>query len=138
MRVVDATIGLEHIKHTPEIIKICRRNGEYYNKELSKVSGMRVLRQEEGAKSSYWLYTLLADDRENFIKFLSEKGIDNSIVHTRNDVYTCFKESKDDLPRPGLEKFTKKYVSIPSCWWVTEDDAKYIVDTIKQFYSKND
>ncbi len=136
MNDIDATIGLEHLKSTEKIIKICRRNGEFYNKELSKIKGIKVLRQEQGARSSYWLYTLLADRREEFVEYLKKKGIDNSIVHTRNDVYSCFKEFKDDIPRPGLDYFTSKYVSIPSCWWVKKEDAEYIVKTIKEFYEK--
>ncbi|MCM2325659.1 MAG: DegT/DnrJ/EryC1/StrS family aminotransferase [Candidatus Woesearchaeota archaeon] len=136
MNDIDATIGLEHLKYTEKILKVCRWNGNYYNKNLSKVKGIRVLRQEDGASSAYWLYTLLAERRDEFIEYLKKKGIDNSIVHTRNDVYTCFKDFKDDLPRPGLEEFTSKYVSIPSCWWVKKEDAKYIVDSIKAFYER--
>ena len=36
-----------------------------------------------------------------------------------------------DLP---LEEFTKRYVSIPCGWWVSEEDAKFIVEKIKEVY----
>jgi dTDP-4-amino-4,6-dideoxygalactose transaminase len=136
MNNIDATIGIENLKKIPKILTMHRRNGKFYDKELSKINGIRVLRQEKGASSTYWVYTFLAEKREKLIDFLNKKGIGNSIVHTRNDTYTCFKDFKDELKRPGLDNFSKKYISIPSGWWVNKNDAKFIVETIREFYEQ--
>src|SRR3989344_688915 len=131
MNDLDATIGIEQLKHVENNLKIHQRNGQYYDEELMKLPGIIPLRQEKGAKSAYWVYTLLADNREKLEKHLKSKGIATSIVHTRNDVYTCFKEFKDSIKRPGLEEFSKKYISIPCGWWVSQKDAEYIVKCIR-------
>lgn len=134
MNNIAATIGLENLKGLPNALKKHRRNGKFFNKELSSVPTIKILRQEKGANSVYWVYTLFAENREGLVKYLKENGIATSIIHTRNDIYSCFKEFKDDIPRPNLDKFTEKYVSIPCGWWVTREDAKFIVDKIKEFY----
>ena len=34
---------------------------------------------------------------------------------------------------PNLDRYLKKLICIPNGWWVTPDERKYIVDTIRQF-----
>lgn len=136
MNDIDATLGLVQLPYIEKILKTCRRNGKFFDKELSKVKGVTVLSQEDGANSAYWLYTVLVDRREEFVEFMKSKGIATNIVHTRNDAYSCFKAFKEDRALPGLEEYTKRYISIPCGWWVSEDDARYILDCIKVFYGK--
>lgn len=135
MNNIDATIGIEQLKYIKENLEKHRRNGKFYDERLSKISGIKTLRQEEGVNSVYWVYTFLADKRKSLIEYLNNHGINNSIVHIRNDIYTCFKEFKSKFPLEGLDKFSEKYISIPCGWWVSEEDARYIVNTIKKFYN---
>lgn len=134
MNDIDATLGLAQLPYIGGVLKTCRRNGRFYDRELADVPGVTVLRQEESANSAYWLYTLLVDRREDFVDFMKSKGIATNIVHTRNDTYSCFKDFKEDRPLPGLEEFAKRYISIPCGWWVVEDDAQYIVDAVREFF----
>ncbi len=134
MNDIDAAIGLEQMKYINKILAGHRRNGRYYDKELSKVKGVKVLKREKNTKPGYWIYTLLVDKREKFVEFLAERGITTSKVHERNDTYTCFKKYKTHLH--GVDIFTRDYISIPCGWWVSPRDAQYIVKSIKEFYSR--
>lgn len=134
MNDIDATIGLCQMPYIENILKTCRRNGTFYDRELQGIPGVQVLRQEEGAHSAYWLYTVLVDQREEFVEFMKQRGVATNIVHTRNDLYACFKDFKEDRSLPGLDVFEKRYISIPCGWWVTEEDARFIVDAMKDFF----
>ena len=62
---------------------------------------------------------------------MTNKSICVSQVHGRNDIHTCVKNFTTKLPI--LDEFYEKVVCIPVGWWLTEEDAKYIVECIKEW-----
>ena len=79
--------------------------------------------------SSYWLFTVLVEDRTSFAHMMGSKGIAVSRVHERNDKHTCFRESKEELPM--LEEVIQKMICIPVGYWVSDEDRDYIVESIQ-------
>ena len=130
MNDVCATVGIENLKHVDDIVKKHRDNAKFYDRELSDVSGVTLLKREEGFNSAFWIYSMLVDNRDGFYKWMDECGISVSQVHERNDKHTCVQEFKTALP--SLDKTIGKIVSIPVGWWVTEEQRQYIVDCIKK------
>ena len=90
-----------------------------------------MLKREKGFESAFWIYTLLVDDRPSFYKHMEQCGVTVSQVHERNDKHSCMAEFKTELP--NLEKTIGHVVSIPVGWWVTEDERKHIVESIKNW-----
>lgn len=130
MNDVCATIGIEQMKYVGWILEQHRRHAEYYNQELSNFSGIKLLKILPGANPSYWLYTMLVEDRKGFIRHLGEKEIMASKVHERNDIHSCASQFKTELP--NLDSIDNKICSIPVGWWLTMDGCQYIVDSIKE------
>src|SRR6056300_215963 len=130
MNDVCATVGIENLKHVDDIVKKHRDNAKFYDRELSDVSGVTLLKREEGFNSAFWIYSMLVDNRDGFYKWMDECGISVSQVHERNDKHTCVQEYRTALP--SLDKTIGKIVSIPVGWWVTEEQRQYIVDCIKK------
>jgi len=130
MNDVCATVGIENLKHADELIKKHQANAAYYDKHLKNVKGVTLLDRHEGHESSFWIYTMLVDDREGFYKWMKECNIVVSQVHERNDKHTPVQEFKSNLPT--LDKTIGKIVSIPVGWWVTKEQREYIVDCIKK------
>jgi len=130
MNDVCATVGMENLKHADELIKKHQANAAYYDKHLKNVKGVTLLDRHEGHESSFWIYTMLVDDREGFYKWMKECNIVVSQVHERNDKHTSVQEFKSNLPT--LDKTIGKIVSIPVGWWVTKEQREYIVDCIKK------
>jgi len=130
MNDVCATVGMENLKHADELIKKHQANAAYYDKHLKNVKGVTLLNRHEGHESSFWIYTMLVDDREGFYKWMKECNIVVSQVHERNDKHTSVQEFKSNLPT--LDKTIGKIVSIPVGWWVTKEQREYIVDCIKK------
>lgn len=130
MNDVCATVGIENFKHAEEIISKHRDNARYYDQNLKNITGVTLLTRHDGHESSYWIYSLLVENRDRFYKHMKDCGIAVSQVHERNDKHTCVKEFRSNLP--ALDKTIGKMVSIPVGWWVTEEDKKYIVECIKR------
>ena len=77
---------------------------------------------------AYWLFTLLIERREDFIRKLMEHGIPSSVVHLRIDHNSVFGGLCGDLP--GQEEFNSRQVSIPVHEGLSDDQVSAIVDTI--------
>jgi dTDP-4-amino-4,6-dideoxygalactose transaminase len=129
MNDVCATIGLSNMALAKENILKAIDNAKYYEKELSGIHGIELPQMNNDRLSSYWLFTMLVENRSDFTYMMGSKGIAVSRVHERNDKHTCFSKFKRDLP--GLESIIGKMICIPVGWWVTKEDREYIVDCIK-------
>lgn len=130
MNDVNATVGMENLKHVEDIISRHRENAKYYDNELKDVKGVTLLERRRGFESSFWIYSMLVENRDGFYKWMKECNIMVSQVHERNDRHTCTKEFRTQLP--NLDRTIGKVVSIPTGWWVTDEEREYIVECIKK------
>ena len=131
MNDVSASIGNENLKEVQkEVIDKHKSNGRYYDQELKDVKGVTLLERDDRMESSYWIYSILVDDKEKFAEYMKSCGIATSQVHERNDMHSCLAEFRSDLP--NLNKIKNRLTSIPVGWWVTEEQREYIVECIKK------
>jgi len=129
MNEIAATLGLEGLRHADEIVARHRANGAYYESALIGIRGLRQLRQQGETISGYWTYSLLAERRDDLIRKLTAHGIGAQRLHLRNDGYTCFGGTQQDLP--GVAAFDAGNLSIPCGWWVGAAERERIVDCIR-------
>lgn len=130
MNNVNATIGLVQMQYVNEVIGRYIDNGHFYDRELAGIDGIKLVKYNHNTKASYWLYTMLVDRREDFIKMMEANGITASPLHHRSDTHSIFKESMRELP--NMEKWYSNFVHIPCGWWVSDEDRNRIVELIKQ------
>ena len=130
MNDVCATVGMENLKHSDEIIKKHQENAKFYDDNLQGISGLTLLERKSGHESAFWIYSMLVDNRDGFYRWMKECNIVVSQVHERNDKHTCVREFSTQLPE--LDRTIGKIVSIPVGWWVTKEQREYIVDCIKR------
>ena len=131
MNDVNATVGLVQMPYLKQILAYRRKLAAYYDHELKNIAGVKIIKVLPGCNSAYWLYTILVENRTDFIRWMAENNIVVSQVHARNDKHTMFKKFKcNNLP--GVDYFSKRQCSIPIGFWVTQEDAEYIVETIKR------
>lgn len=130
MNDVSATVGIENLKHIDSILNSHRSNGKFYNEVLQNVSGVTLLENSPRKNSSYWLYTMRVENRNDFMRYMNECGISTSRVHERNDKHTCVRQFVE--PLPNVDMVTQDMICIPVGWWVTDEDREYIVDAIKR------
>ena len=130
MNDVCATVGIENLKEFDKIIPIHKSNADYYDNNI-KNDRVKLLKREDGFESSFWIYSLLVDDRSDFYKYMDSCGITVSQVHARNDQHTCVREFISPLPK--LDRTINKVVSIPVGWWVSKEQRNYITNCINEW-----
>jgi dTDP-4-amino-4,6-dideoxygalactose transaminase len=128
MNDVCATIGLQQLNHVGDILDRHRSNAAYYDEQLKDLAGVKLLAYQPNRLSSYWLYTVLVEDRLDFMRQMQDAKITVSQVHARNDKHTMMRDFVTDLP--GVDAFVDKQVSIPVGWWLSDEDRAYIAEKI--------
>ncbi len=104
-------------------------NGVLYDQALAGVAGVNLLRRRPDAVSAYWVYTLLAEKRDEVAARLRARGIVAQPPHVRNDRYSCFAASRRDLP--GVDEFDARDLAVPCGWWVDDEGRNLVVATLK-------
>lgn len=132
MNDVNASVGLSNIKFLDDLIAKHRINAQYFNLEFSRYQGkIKLANQTANSESSYWLYTIHVDNRDELMARLSQEGIMSSKVHSPNHRHTMFANFKRHLPATDI--FEKTHLCIPVGWWLTEDDRQKIVEKVIRY-----
>lgn len=131
MNDVCATVGLEQLNYVAKILKGHRENAAFYDRALEGLKNVKKLRYQSDRESSYWLYTIRVKSQESFYSFMAAFNVMVSKVHVRNDVHTCFKEFRRNLP--GVDEFASSEMCIPVGWWVTSEEREKIANLITQW-----
>lgn len=130
MNNVNATVGLVQLDYIDGIINRHIANGEFYDRELKKISGIASAICDAQAKPSYWLYTLLSDDAANIEKALNAAGFAASKLHRPNHLHSIFTSARRALP--GLDRFYGRLLHIPCGWWVDDETRENILSVLKK------
>jgi dTDP-4-amino-4,6-dideoxygalactose transaminase len=130
MNNVTATLGLVQLEHVRAVVDRHIENGRFFDAALQGIPGLTVPSFDAEAEPSYWLYTVLAERRDDLARALTDRGIGNSMCHKRNDLHSVFTSSRCHLP--GLDSYFSKMLHIPCGWWVSDEDRETIVDVLKK------
>jgi perosamine synthetase len=131
MNNISATIGVSQMDVLPAIVSRYQSNGKFYDENLMGVPGVTPLKRPQNSLSAYWVYTFLAEDRDNMIIELKSRGIQASKVHYRNDKYGF--ASSSQILLPGVDSFARSCLSIPCGPWVSDADREFIVSVILSY-----
>jgi perosamine synthetase len=130
MNNVTATIGLIALEHLQPAVERHIENGRFFDRELRGLDGLDLCVWDDEAEPAYWMYTVLAERRDDLARHLADEGITASPVHRRNDLHSVFADSRAQLP--GLDTFAERMLHLPCGWWVTDEDRERIVDAIRR------
>lgn len=134
MNDVNAAMGIESLKTIDGIIAAHKRNAAQLRTCLAGIEGIELLSIPDYIDSAHWIFTLKLRDTEARAKFAAELvncGVGSSIVHTRNDAYSLFKDSKPAPgTTPGLDDFCSRMLNIPCGWWLNNMDVYHVVEAV--------
>jgi len=128
MNNVSAAIGLGQLENIVEVVKERRSVAEAFNNQLCCVPGVTLPNYDKERKSSYWLYPLFVEERNNFIKAMDSYGIETSVVHhgiDRNKIFGGIDESLE-----GQRYLDKHLVHIPIRHNLTMVDFQRILNGV--------
>ncbi|MBI5396617.1 MAG: DegT/DnrJ/EryC1/StrS family aminotransferase [Verrucomicrobia bacterium] len=127
---LGAAVGLGNLEDFPQRLARRQAIAARYSRELAGVPGVTLLRQDADRVSACWLFTLLVERREDFIRKLAADGVPSSVVHLRIDHNSVFGGLRDDLP--GQAWFNARQVAVPVHEGLTDADCERVVGAIKE------
>ena len=130
MNNVNAAVGLVQLENIDNLVQRYIENGKYFDENLKNIDGLELIQYYPNSEPSYWLYTFKVENRERFIKMMTDNGIMASELHKRNDLHSYLNDYPVEMP--NLDLFYDKMVHIPCGWWVTDEDREKIISLIKQ------
>jgi dTDP-4-amino-4,6-dideoxygalactose transaminase len=133
---INASIGIHQLSKIDEFLKRREYIAEYYNVELQDIKGIRLPpKAKPGDKHAYHLYMIQvpSNKRDKFIEEMALRGVGCSVhfipLHLHPYWQEKYKFEKSDFP--NAFKLFEGEVSIPIYTKLTNDQLKYIADTIK-------
>lgn len=111
--------------------RLARRQtlGGRLRQELADVSGLKLLNLAPDRTHAYWLFTVLVERREAFVRALADRGVPASVVHQRIDRYTIYGGVRPELT--GQAEFDARQVSLPIHEQLTDEDVEAIVAAVR-------
>jgi dTDP-4-amino-4,6-dideoxygalactose transaminase len=128
---IQAAILISRFSRISENIERRRNIAKLYNSLLQNVIEVPIEKNYE--YDIYYTYTIKCDRRDDLKKHLEDCGIETKIQHpylmSQQPIYkNCLKEDFN------ANKIVKKILSLPCHEKMTEEDVKYISNSIKGFY----
>ena len=130
MNDLAAAVGLGNLEEFPERLKRIREIASMYREELVDVQGLKLLIYKHDRESAYWLFTMLVENRLDFIKKMKAAEIPVSVIHQRIDRFSVF--GNQTLGLINQEKFDNNQIAIPIHSDLSADDINKVVSTIKR------
>lgn len=124
-----SALGIANLKDIPSTLKRHRQIASFYSRNLCNIPGLTLLGSKSDRVSSFWIFTILVERREDFIRKMASNGIPASVVHLRIDKNSVFGGIRRDLI--NQEKFNEMQVSLPVHSALTDEEIEQIVYTVK-------
>jgi dTDP-4-amino-4,6-dideoxygalactose transaminase len=129
---IASTIGLEQLKKLNGFIERRKEIWDIYKSELSDIDWITLPPEPlDGCTSSYYLFWLQMEDRDNFARYMVD-----------NDIYVTFRYyplhlikhyDSWDTQLPNAEFINDRTINIPLHQNLSDNDVEYIIKTIKKF-----
>lgn len=133
---IAAAIGLANLPGLAGAVAAHRENARAITSALFELGCRdhpRVELVPFDEHGSYWVLTLLVDDRPAFEAHMKARGIATSQVHRRNDHQPAFARVAPKVALPGLDRFAARQIAIPCGWWLTATDRERIIDAVASY-----
>ncbi len=125
------------IKYLKKWTALRQKNAQLYNTFLKDTPGITTPRVIDNVMPVYHVYVIQAQKRDSLQKYLAEKNIATGIhypipLHMQK-AYKFLNYKEGDFP--VAERLAKDSLSLPMYPELSEDEIKYVCDSIKSFIS---
>lgn len=136
MNDLQAALALVQLKKLDNGIAIRREKANLYSHLLSEVTEVECpLLDDEIYKSSWHIYCIKCEKRDELFSFLRENGITTGVHYRPIHLYSCYGRKKPYLK--NAEEIFKRILTLPLFVELTFEEIKYIIEKIKEFYAKD-
>jgi perosamine synthetase len=127
-------LGYTQLKTVLNNIEKTRINASILINALIFNPAIKILKSSDFSISSYWALLIKVKNRDAVLAALKKEGVMASILHQRNDVYSCFIESVKSLP--NTLELQNEVIAIPCGWWLSFSDLNKIAETLTNAVKK--
>ena len=138
MATMLAALGLSQLKKINKIIEMRRKNAHFLTSKFSKLKNVIPPVELENAFHVYQMYTIKTTSKEyrdGLQQHLSENGIMSKIyfhpLHLKSYYQKLLGLRKGDLPK--TEELADVILTLPMYPQMTEDELKYLANTIMDY-----
>ncbi|HSW38818.1 MAG TPA: DegT/DnrJ/EryC1/StrS aminotransferase family protein [Acidobacteriota bacterium] len=128
MNDVAAALGLAHLKLVDEDNTRREAIAARYRRLLAAVPGVGLLEYAPDRRSSYHLFTILAEHRGALSDKLGKAGVIVGGHYARNDVYRIFHRAE----LPDAECFCSRLLTLPMHAELTDEEIDYVCGVIRE------
>jgi perosamine synthetase len=128
MNDLSASLGIGNLEFINERLNRIKEISNFYNEKLKDIPGLKKMIYTDDRKSSYWLYPILVERRNDFIKKMKEKNIPVSVVHLGIDKNTIFGGINNDLINQRF--FDNNQIHLPINDQLSDDQIDYIINSV--------
>jgi len=132
---VQAAIGLAQLEHVDAFIARRRGIAQFYQRELSEISGITVCGNANWAFSNHWLSWILIDKsygktKDELLKALNERGIEARSFFIPLHTLPPYRKYQTYCIEHAPQVY-EKGLNLPSHVALTEADLEIVVDIIR-------
>ena len=132
---LHAAIALSQIPTLSERQKKTRINADALNYSFSNINNLVPVKPIRNSVPSYWGFLVLTKNRDEFLSYLKQNGINASCLHQRNDIYSGFGRNVSILP--GTQSVISQMVALPCGWWLKDQEIDKLLSVVKSFSFKS-
>lgn len=132
---VMAAIGIVQLKYLDRDNAYRRQLAAWYREELKEYSDkIKTVRIEEGCESSYHLFQICVEDRDELMMELNAAEIYPGVHYASNINYRMYSYAEGTCPYSDY--VSNHTISLPMNMYITHEDVKRICNVIKNFVNK--
>jgi len=136
---IHGAILLVKYKYFEKEIELRNKLAKIYLEELKELEPqLKLPFVPQNYYCTWSLFTIRTQQREDLRKYLAEKGVGTGIYYAYplhlQPVYKNLGFKKGDLP--VTEKVAEEVLSLPLYPYLTEEEVRYVIKVIKEFYEK--
>jgi perosamine synthetase len=128
MNDIQAAIGLAQLPNLDSYNARRAAIAARYTQALSTVPGVTLLTHKPDRTSSYHLFCIRVERRNDLMKKLESSHISTGVHYLRNDRFSMYQQQ--DLP--NTEQFWQSVISLPMHLRLTDENIDYITDAIRK------
>ena len=135
---IQASIGLGQMEQFQTILKKKKIISDYYNKELSRINSIDLVKSPKETVNSHWLYVIILNkkskiSRDDLIKKFKLEGIESKRVFFGADemkLYKKYLNQNDHFPNSKL--ISENALCLPSFTGLNKESLIKIISVIKK------
>lgn len=140
---MQAAIGLAQLDRVEGLIRRKRRIAALYNENLKDIEGLTLPREENWAKSVYWMYSVIIDKRfglarDDLMARLLKKGIETRAFFVPMHRQPVIRRMRlaGDKKFPVSEYISNHGFYLPTGLALEDKDIFYVCETIRKIHKK--